>query len=150
MLVDEELQRFGVVRRQAKPQGRPLGDLQADLAMVLQETLAQVVNQQGQMEHSLIGDAAVDAPQRPGVADQLGGELDRPKAMLVHRVLVILVELQESAGAGEFGNESLQDGGVVQIAKQRAEPARMRQQREEAAARLRRRLADEARAPGGG
>ena len=56
--------------------------------------------------------------------------------MLVHRVLVILVELQQSAGAGEIGDEAFQDGGVVQVAEQRAQPAGMRQQREEPAAGL--------------
>ena len=109
--------------------------------MVLQKALAQVVDQQGQVQHVLVGDAAVDAPQRPGVAGQLRGELHRPQTVLVHRVLVILVELQQAAGAGELGDEALQDGGVVQVAEQRSKPAGMRQQREEAAAGLRRRLA---------
>ena len=59
--------------------------------------------------------------------------------MLVDRVLVILVELQQAAGVAELGNEPLQKAGVVQLAQQRPEPGRMAQQRKEMAAGLRRR-----------
>ena len=82
---------------------------------------------------------AVDAPQRPRVRPKLRGELHRPQTMLVHRVLVVLIELQQAPGVMELGNESLQEAGVVQIAQQRPEPGRMAQQREEMAAGLRRR-----------
>ncbi len=60
--------------------------------------------------------------------------------MLVHRVLVILVELQQSAGAVEIGDEAFQDAGAVQVVEDHAQPARMRQQRQEPAARLGRRF----------
>ncbi len=59
--------------------------------------------------------------------------------MLVHRVLVVLVELQQPPGVTKLGNESLQQVGVVQIAQQRPEPGRMAEQREEVPASFRRR-----------
>ena len=152
VLVDEELAaRSRLGGGKAQPPGRRLGDLQPDLAMVLQKALAQVVDQQGQVQ-----DVACRrcrgrrVPSGPWSPTNSRGELHRPQAMLVDRVLVILVELQQSAGAGELGNEAFQDGGVVQVAQQRAQPAGMRQQRQEAAARLRRRLAAQQRPPGGG
>ena len=60
------------VSRGDKPQplGRLLGDPQAHLAVVLGEALAQVVNQQRQVQQPLLLDAAIDAPQRPAI----GGE----------------------------------------------------------------------------
>ena len=64
--------------RQAEPPRRPLGDPQADLAMVLQKALAQVVDQQRQVQHALVGDAAVDASQRPLVAGQFARRTPPP------------------------------------------------------------------------
>ena len=107
--------------------------------MVFQVAFAQVVDQQRQVQQVLLGQGAVDAPQRSRVRPKVRGELHRPQTMLVHRVLVVLIELQQAPGVMELGNESLQEVGVVQIAQQRAEPGRMAQQREEMAAGLRRR-----------
>ena len=137
VLVDEELDGLRLVRLQAQPPAGLLGDLQADLAVVFQQPLAQVVDQQGQVQEVLVLQPAIDAPHRPRVVQQPLGELDRADAMLIDRVLVILVELQQAAGTGEIGQKPLQDRHVVQVAEQRAQAAGMGQQGKEMPAGLR-------------
>ena len=63
VIVDEELHRLGVLRRQAEKRGRLGGDPAAHFAMVLLVSLAQVVHQQGQVQEVLSGDTPVDAAQ---------------------------------------------------------------------------------------
>ena len=53
VLVDEEPQRLGFVRREAQPPGGVGGDLHAHLAMIFQAALAQVVDQQRQVQQVL-------------------------------------------------------------------------------------------------
>ena len=139
VLVHEELDDLRLVRLQAQPPAGLLGDLQSHLAMVFQQPLAQVVDQQGQVQKVLVLQPAIDAPHRPRVVQQPLGELHRADAMLIDRVLVVLVELQQAAGPGEIGEEPLQDRRVVQVAEQRAQAAGVGQQREEMPAGLRRR-----------
>ena len=117
-----------------------------------EKPLAQVVDQQGQVQHVLVGDAAVDASHRARLAEQLGGELHRPEAVLVDRVLVVLVELEQSAGVGELGDEPLQDARLVQVAQQRARagPGCAKQREEMAAGLGRRQLRRAAGPPRGG
>ena len=61
--------------------------------------------------------------------------------MLVDRVLVVLVELQQAAGVAEGGNESLQHAGLVQVAQQLAQPRRDAQQARGNGGRPRRQIA---------
>ena len=128
MLVDQKLQRFGLAQGQPQPLGRFFGDSQPDLAVILDEALAQVVDQQRQVQGPLLLDALVDAAQQAGVGDELGGPLDRPNAMFVDRVFVIFVELQQAAGVGERGNDLFQHAQLVQPAQQLAQAARLRNQ----------------------
>ena len=74
------------------------------------------MDQQRQVQDVLAGDGAVDASQRPLVLGLLRGAFDRPQAMLVDRVLVVLVELQQAAGVDIGGDEALQQMGLVEIA----------------------------------
>ena len=82
----------------AQPLGGVGGDPQPHLAVVFQVALAQVVDQERQVQQVLLRDRTVDPAQRPGSGPKVRGELDRPQAMLVDRVLVVLVELQQSRG----------------------------------------------------
>ena len=140
MLVDEKLDDLRLVRLQAQPPAGLFGDLQAHLAVIFQQALAQVVDQQGQVQKMLVLQPAINASHRPGVVEQFLGELDRADAMLIDRVLVILVELQQPAGTGEIGKKPLQDRHVVQVAEQRAQAAGVGQQGEEMPAGLRRQV----------
>ncbi len=79
----------------------------------------------------LVLQPAIDAAHRSRVVQQPLGKLDRADTVLINRVLMILVELQQSAGAGEIREKAFQQGHVVQLAKERAQAARMRQQRKE-------------------
>ena len=135
-----------------RPSRQPVcfGDFQSHLAVIFQQPLAQVVDQQGQVQEMLVLQPAIDAPHRPRVVQQFFGELDRADAMLIDRVFVVLVELQQPAGAGEIGEEPLQDRHVVQVAEQRAQAAGVGQQGEEMAAGLGRQVRRQVRAPRGG
>ena len=137
MLVHQKLERLGLAQRQPQPLGGFLGNPQADFAVVFDKTLAQVVNQQGQVQRSLLLDAAVDAAQQARIGDEIGGPLDRQDAMLVDRVLVILVELQQAAGMREGGNDFFQHAQLVQPPQQLAQPAGLRDQRQKLLARFR-------------
>ena len=140
VLVNEEPQDLGFVRRKPQPRGRVGGDLQPHFAMILQTPLAEVVDQQRQMQQMLLRNRPVDSAHRPGVRRKLRGELHRPQAVLVDRVLVILIELQQSPGVLELGNEPFEQAGAVQVAQQRRQAARgWAKQRKEMATRLGRR-----------
>ncbi len=132
-------QRFGLMGRKPQPGGRVGGDLQPHLAMILQMALAQVVNQQRQVQQMLLGKRAIDPAHGAAVRRKLRGKLHRPQAMLIDRVLVILVELQQPPGMLELGDESFEKAGTVHVAQQRRKPRGMGQQRKEMAARLGRR-----------
>ena len=106
--------------------------------------------QQGQVQQMLVLQPAINPPHRPRVVQQFLGELDGADAMLIDRVLVVLVELQQPAGAGEIGEKALQDRHVVQVAEQRAQAAGVGQQGEEMPAGLGRQVRRQAAAPRGG
>ncbi len=133
VLVHQEFQHLGFAHRQPQPAGRLVGDTQANVAVVFDEPLAQVVNQQGQVQRALLLDAPVDAAQHSRVGAEVGRPLDRQDAMLVDGVLVIFVELQQAAGVGEVGNDFFQHAQLVQTAQQFAEPAGLGDEREELA-----------------
>ena len=65
MFVYEELQRLSIGFRQPETLTDLLRDVAADVAMIFGKALAQVVNQQGQMQKPLALDAPVDAPSGP-------------------------------------------------------------------------------------
>ena len=140
MLVDEKLDDLRLVRLKAQPPAGLLGDFQSDLAVIFQQPLAQVVDQQGEVQEMLVLQPSINPPHRPRVVKQPLGELDGPDAMLIDRVLVILIELQQPAGTGEIGKEALQDRHVMQVAKERSQAAGMGQQGEKMAAGLGRQL----------
>ena len=103
VLVDQQADDLGLARAESQPRAGLRGDPQPDLAVVLQVPLAQVVDQQCQVQQPLLRQRAIHAAQRPGVGPQLGRALDRADAMLVDRVLVILVELQQPARVANSG-----------------------------------------------
>ena len=139
VLVDEESQSLGLVRRDAQPLDGVRSDPQPHFPMIFQVSLAQIVEQQRQVQQVLLGQWAVDSAQRPPVGPKVRGELDSAQTMFVHRVLVVLVELQQPPGVTKLGNESLQEVGVVQIAQERPQPRGMTEQRKEVPASFRRR-----------
>ena len=127
--MDQEPQGLGVVRVEAQSLRDGNGDLHANLAMIFQMAFAQVVQQAApRCKRYFCRNGPIDASQRTGIGPEIGGKLDRPQTMFVHGVFVIQIELQQAPGAGEFGNESFQKAGIVQIVKQRAEPGGMIEQ----------------------
>ena len=110
------------------------------LAVILHETFAQVVDQQGQVQHPLVLDAAVGDAQRTVVRQELGRAFHGPNRVLVDRVLVISVELHQSAGVGHRGNDFLQHPQLVQSPQEFAQHSGLRNQRQEPLRSLRRHL----------
>ncbi len=129
VLVDEEFQGLGVFRVQTEPLGRLGGDPQPDLAVVFRVALAEVVDQQGQVEDRPPPHPAIDPAQRPLVGQEPRRPLHRPQAMLIDGELVVLVELEQSPGVGQGGNKPLQEPDLVQAAQQLAQPLRVFQER---------------------
>ena len=134
VLVHEKLERFGFAQRQAQVLGRFFGDPQAQFAVVFDKSLAQIVDEQSQMQGALLFDAPVDATQDSLVVDEIGGPLDGQNAVFVHGKAVILVELEQAASVCEGGHDDFQQAGFVQAAQQLAQPSGLRQQRQELAA----------------
>ena len=131
--MDEKLEGLGLAQRQLEPRGRLLGDAQADFAMVFDVALAQVVNQQGQVQGPLLLDAQVDLTQGARIADEVGAAFHRPNAVLVDGVLVVFVELQQASGVREAGKDSFQHSQRVQPAEQLPEPPGARNERQKLA-----------------
>ncbi len=67
MLVNEKLDEFRLVRRQAQPPAGLFGDFQSHLAVIFQQALAQVVEEQGQVQQVFVLQPAIDPPYRPRV-----------------------------------------------------------------------------------
>ena len=83
--------------------------------MVLGKSLPQVVEQEREQERPATG----ELPPRPSeprvVPGERRGAFDGEDAVLVHRVLVVVVELQQVPGVGEPGHEDLEDAHVVEL-----------------------------------
>ena len=99
--------------------------------MVLDEPLAEVVNEQREQHQPLPPDLPPGGPE-PALVGREGVRLfDRHDAVLVHRVLVVVVELQQIAGVGELGDDPLEQSHVVQPTQGRTETPRLLEQRQE-------------------
>jgi hypothetical protein len=82
--------------------------------VVLLETLAQIVQQQRQVEPSLVGHVAISFADRVFALEEAGNLFDRLQAVLVHRKLVVLVELQQAAGVLHCGDDLFEISQLMQ------------------------------------
>ena len=131
MLEHEELDDLDLVGRQSQPAADVAGDPRPEHAVVLDEALADVVQEQREQQRPL---AAEGPPLRaqPVVGRRAGRHpLDGQQAVLVHGVLVKAVELQQVAGVGELRDQDLEHAHVVQPAERRGDLGRMGEQAEE-------------------
>ncbi len=79
VLVDQELQRLGLAQRQAQQLGGLVGDPQPHFAMILDEALAQIVDQQRQVQGPLLLDLAIDAGRSVPCRRQIRSPARPPK-----------------------------------------------------------------------
>ena len=96
MLVNKKLQRLGLLVRKLRTAAPFLRNPPPDLAMIFFESLSQIVQQQREVQRRLILQAPINVSQAILALRKSGRFLDRPNAMLVDRVLVILIELQQA------------------------------------------------------
>src|SRR3989304_943691 len=97
MAMDEKLERLGLISPQRESLGRLLGDSPPHLAMVFLVALAQIVQQQRQVERGLILELSVNLSRKVAPLDKARRFLDGADAMLVHGVFMVLIQLQQAA-----------------------------------------------------
>ena len=108
----------GFVRRQAPARAQAFGDGRADVGMIAGQALGDVVQQHRAIQHLARLDALDDVGRERMLVLQLaaldGGHIaDRADQMLVHRVVVVHVELHQRDDAAEFGHEAAEHAGLV-------------------------------------
>src|SRR5690606_11050018 len=86
---------------QMQPRTNLFGNPPADLAVLLLEAFAKIMQQQRQVKSLLLGDVAVSFADRIFAIGDAGDMLDRLEAVFVDGELVVLVELQQAAGRSE-------------------------------------------------
>ena len=112
---DHEL---GVLGVEPEARRQPLGDLGADRRMVASRALADVVQQEREVEHLAVDAALEDVGGDRQVVDELaaldlGERRDRADDVLVHRVVVVHVELHHRDDAAELGDEGAEHADLV-------------------------------------
>ena len=115
------------VLRQSQPFGRGDRDERSDFAVVVVVALAQIVDQQGEVQQPLVPQIAISSAHRPRVVEELGGAFHRAQAMFVDRVLVVIVELHKVARMLQSGDELLEHAQFMQLAQQMGQPAGLTQ-----------------------
>src|SRR5256885_14283266 len=90
-----------------------LGDGLSDLAMVFLAPLPKVMQEDRKMKQILSADLLIDLLENPWFSAQFLCFRDRQQAVLIHRVLVVLVELHQASDRREDRDELLQEMGPV-------------------------------------
>ena len=90
------------------------GDPCADLAVILDESLADVVDEQGQKQRPLTVEGPPLVPQPAVVCGKPCRPFDRKNAVLVDGVFVKAIKLQQVAGVRELRDQNLEHPHLVQ------------------------------------
>ena len=85
--------------------------------MVFLVSFAQIVQEQCQVEHPLVGHVSIGLAQGVVSIGKLGRLPDRPQTVLVDRVFVILIELQQTARMPHGGDDLFQIAQFVEHAQ---------------------------------
>jgi len=115
VLEDEEDERLGLALGQLQAESDVGGDACPDLAVVLFESLADVVEENCKMEEGLVVNGTVRLAKRGGIADEAGSFLDTPEGMFVDGVAMVLIELHEAVGVSELGYDFFEESGFVHL-----------------------------------
>ena len=127
----EELNRFRVFGGEAQEPRVLQGQAGSHLAVVVGVSLAQVVKQDCQVEHMLSVDFPIGQSQCSLVPLHFRRDVDGAEAMLVDRVLVVLVELEQAPGVSVGRNEPFEKSHLVQEPQQVSQPRGIGDEREE-------------------
>ena len=131
MFEHEKFDDLSLVGRQAESGRHVAGHPRPQLAVVLDESLAEVVDQQCQ-EYGLL---AVDLPPRiaepAGFILHFGSPFNGHDAVLVDGVFMVVVELQQMPGVGELGDQDLKRPHLVQPAQCVSQAPRLGEEPEE-------------------
>ena len=119
MLLHQPRDGLGVRRREAEPRAQPPRHPRAGKRMVLDAALGDVVQEQRDVEqhavlrldraHQVGGERRV----RGASGLDIGQHADTAEQVLVHRVVVVHVELHHRDDAAEGGHELAQHAGLV-------------------------------------
>ena len=125
--MNEELQHFGLRGGQSEPFGCRDSYSCSHFTVIFFVTLAQVVQQQSEMQRLLVLDRTVYLAQHAVFPHQLIRVSYRAERMLVDRVFVIVVELQQIRCVMKFWNNFGEYAHVVQSAQDSCRPRRLRE-----------------------
>ena len=122
VIAHQPFDRFAFLCVQTQPGADAAGKLRAQDRMILGPSLADVVQQKGDIDHSPVDPAFQDAAGDRQLFDQfaaldLGQAADGLDDVLVHRVVVIDVELHHRDDGFEFRDEGRQDPQFVHPAQ---------------------------------
>ena len=119
VLLDQPGDGLGVGRRQPEPRAEPARDARAGDRMVLDPALGDVVQEQRDIEqravlgldlaHQVVGERELLV----AAALDLGQHADAAQQVLVHRVVVVHVELHHRHDAAERAHEAAEHAGLV-------------------------------------
>ena len=108
VLSDQERDRVGVGRGQSQPRSHAAGQLFAQHAVVFDIPLGGIVQEQGQVQQVATPQAPRRFRQHAPLVEQRFSRLNRPQRVFVHRIGVVLVELQQAADMLELGQHIFQ------------------------------------------
>ena len=118
MFLDQPGDRFGLLRRQAEARTELAGNLGAGDRMILRAALGDVVQEHGDEQRGAILDARhqLDGERMQVLVAALvdaGEHVDGAQQMLVHRIVVVHVELHQRDDLAEFRDEAAEHAGLV-------------------------------------
>ena len=109
----QKAQRARLLLVKAQASRDVLGNGLSDLAVVFLAPLPKVMQEDRQMKQIFSADLLIDLLENPWLLAQFLCFRDRQQAVLIHRVLVVLVELHQPSDRREDRDELLQEMGAV-------------------------------------
>src|SRR5262249_32983652 len=116
---------LAIVFRQLELFRNALGQLGALFGVVDGEPFARIVQKQREVQQVLAPDLTIGQADRAAVFEPAAGGLHRPDRVLVDRVLVIVVELNEAADMLERRNEPSEQADGVKVPQKTSEAHRL-------------------------
>ena len=129
--VNQEDHPIGVRFIESQPPGGVQREPLSHLAVILVEPLAQVVQQQGQVQQILASDRPVSRPHRSPIIDQRLGRFDRSERVFVDSEAVVLVELHQAASVCDGRHQVVEHPGVEHLPQGGPHAARVTKDRQE-------------------
>ena len=142
MLLDEPGDELRLVGREPEARAEPPRHLGAGDRMVLRPALGDVVQEERDRQHGQIFQRRKDLARKRMILDEAPGadcakNADGADQVLVHRIVVVHVELHHRDDLAEVGDEAAEHAGLVHVAKHRVGVFRVAEDFEEEPVRLR-------------